>query len=42
MKQSFFVGDAAGRRGDHSNSDRQWAYNAGLPFYVPEDLFKKA
>jgi bifunctional polynucleotide phosphatase/kinase len=40
MSRSFFVGDAAGRPGDHSDTDRKWAVNAGLPFFVPEQLFK--
>lgn len=40
MDRSFFVGDAAGRSGDHSDTDRKWAHNAGLPFYVPEECFK--
>lgn len=36
---SFFVGDAAGRPGDHSDSDRVFAEALGLPFRVPEDVF---
>jgi bifunctional polynucleotide phosphatase/kinase len=40
MEKSFFVGDAAGRKGDHSDTDRKWAINAGLRFHVPEELFK--
>jgi hypothetical protein len=40
MERSFFVGDAAGRAGDHSDTDRKWAINASLDFYVPEELFK--
>ncbi|KAF8506302.1 polynucleotide kinase 3 phosphatase-domain-containing protein [Gautieria morchelliformis] len=38
-KLSFFVGDAAGRPGDHSDSDRKWALNIGLPFFTPEEYF---
>lgn len=40
MEESFFVGDAAGRPGDHNDTDRKWAVNAGLKFLVPEQLFK--
>jgi len=36
MAESYFVGDAAGRPGDHSGTDRKWAVNAGLKFYTPE------
>lgn len=35
----FYVGDAAGRKGDHSASDAQFAYNCGIPFYTPEQYF---
>ncbi|KII89032.1 hypothetical protein PLICRDRAFT_593985 [Plicaturopsis crispa FD-325 SS-3] len=38
---SFFVGDAAGRRGDFSDSDLKWAQAAGVPFFTPEDYFKE-
>jgi bifunctional polynucleotide phosphatase/kinase len=37
---SFFVGDAAGRIADHSDTDRKWAMNVGIPFYTPEEYFK--
>lgn len=37
---SFFVGDAAGRVGDHSDTDRKWAMNVGIPFLTPEEYFK--
>lgn len=38
--KSFYVGDAAGRPGDHSADDQGFAENAGVPFYVPEEYFK--
>jgi bifunctional polynucleotide phosphatase/kinase len=33
MSKSFYVGDAAGRKGDFSNSDLKFALNIGLKFY---------
>ena len=39
--QSFFVGDAAGRAQDHSSDDKNFAANAELQFYTPEDFFVK-
>ncbi|XP_057766424.1 polynucleotide 3'-phosphatase ZDP isoform X2 [Salvia miltiorrhiza] len=39
MDQSFYVGDAAGRPGDHSDADKIFAQAVGLKFYVPEDYF---
>jgi bifunctional polynucleotide phosphatase/kinase len=33
---SFFVGDAAGRPGDHADTDRKWAMNIGISFYTPQ------
>ena len=36
---SFFVGDAAGRPHDHSDSDRAFAAAAGLPFFDEKDFF---
>ncbi|GAA5852634.1 hypothetical protein JCM8547_002572 [Rhodosporidiobolus lusitaniae] len=37
--QSFYVGDAAGRDGDHNDTDRKMAMNCGLRFYTPEEWF---
>ncbi|KIY63839.1 PNK3P-domain-containing protein [Cylindrobasidium torrendii FP15055 ss-10] len=48
VDESFFVGDAAGRRypskgkkenKDFADSDRKWAANAGLRFSTPEEYF---
>ena len=36
---SFFVGDAGGRSSDFSDSDLQFANNAGIKFYHTEDFF---
>lgn len=41
---SFFVGDAAGRKPpgrkpDHSDSDKQFAVRAGLPFFDEQEFF---
>ncbi|TMW91338.1 hypothetical protein EJD97_014471 [Solanum chilense] len=41
MDQSFYVGDAAGRQGDHSDADIRFAQAIGLKFYVPEEFFEK-
>ncbi|KAJ5736752.1 uncharacterized protein N7483_001877 [Penicillium malachiteum] len=38
-KNSFFVGDAAGRPNDHSSTDLGFAINAGLSFKTPEEFF---
>ena len=37
----FYVGDAAGRKGDHSASDAKFAWNAGIEFFTPEAYFLK-
>ena len=39
LSASFFVGDAAGRDGDHSDCDSEFAENVGVPFDVPEAAF---
>ncbi|KAJ9105946.1 hypothetical protein QFC19_003280 [Naganishia cerealis] len=39
IENSFYVGDAAGRAGDHNDTDRKFAVNAGLTFYTPEQYF---
>lgn len=36
---AFYVGDALGRRGDFSDSDKEFAVNIGIPYYQPEDVF---
>lgn len=36
MEKSIYVGDAAGRPTDHSNTDLTMALNAGLRFATPE------
>tara|TARA_Y100000590_G_C15568702_1_gene957689 strand:- start:134 stop:1174 length:1041 start_codon:yes stop_codon:yes gene_type:complete len=35
----FYVGDAAGRKGDHSHSDINFAYNANIKFYTETEYF---
>ncbi|KAI5427219.1 hypothetical protein KIW84_032582 [Lathyrus oleraceus] len=39
MNQSFYVGDAAGRKKDHSDADIKFAEANGLKFHLPEDFF---
>ncbi|XP_057958599.1 polynucleotide 3'-phosphatase ZDP [Malania oleifera] len=39
MDQSFYVGDAAGRKDDHSDADIEFAKAVGLKFFVPEEYF---
>lgn len=41
-KNSFYVGDAAGRESDHSQSDAAFAYNYDIKFYTPEAFFLNA
>lgn len=38
-EKSFYVGDAAGRDGDHLLDDLNFAKNVGLTFQIPEDFF---
>jgi bifunctional polynucleotide phosphatase/kinase len=38
-KESFYCGDAVGRKGDFSDTDYKFAINAKLNFYTPEHLF---
>ena len=39
IKNSLFVGDAAGREGDWSDKDKLVAEKLGIPFYTPEEIF---
>jgi len=39
LKKSYFVGDAAGREGDWSDSDAMFAKAVGVKFKTPEDVF---
>lgn len=39
ITSSFYVGDASGRPGDFSDSDKMFAQNIGIPFYTPEQIF---
>lgn len=38
-KESFFVGDALGRPGDFSDSDKEFANNCGIKYISPEEIF---
>ena len=38
---SFFVGDAAGREGDHGDDDRRLAASAGVRFYTEREFFER-
>ena len=38
-EESFFVGDALGRKSDFSDSDKVFAENIGIKWYSPEDIF---
>lgn len=39
LNSSFYVGDAAGRPSDHSDSDLKFASAIGVSFYIPERIF---
>lgn len=39
--KSFYVGDAAGRKKDFSNSDKLFAENIGIDFLTPEEFINK-
>ncbi|VEU21482.1 DEKNAAC102500 [Brettanomyces naardenensis] len=39
-KESFYCGDAAGRKGDFSDSDLQFAKNIEFKFFTPEEYFE--
>ncbi|KAG8953997.1 hypothetical protein FRC04_000981 [Tulasnella sp. 424] len=39
LNKSYYVGDAAGRDGDHNITDRLYAQNIGIPFLTPERVF---
>ncbi|CAM6038134.1 unnamed protein product [Sphagnum compactum] len=38
-ESSFYVGDAAGRKGDHSAADIGFAKDVGVKFLLPEEVF---
>jgi bifunctional polynucleotide phosphatase/kinase len=40
METSFYCGDAAGRKGDHNDTDYKFALNNKLEFLVPEMFFQ--
>jgi bifunctional polynucleotide phosphatase/kinase len=40
-RTAFYVGDAAGRKGDWSDKDRIFAERLGVEFNVPEDFFPR-
>ena len=37
--ESFFVGDALGRKYDFADSDKMFAKNIGILYFPPEDIF---
>ena len=39
IQYAFYVGDAAGRPQDFGDSDKLFAEAAGIPFYLPENIF---
>ena len=40
LNECYYVGDAAGRPGDHSDSDKGFAAAVGMRFYTPEAFFE--
>lgn len=40
LNNSFYVGDAAGRKNDFSNSDINFAYNIKVKFLLPEEFIQ--
>jgi bifunctional polynucleotide phosphatase/kinase len=41
LASSFYVGDAAGRPGDHSDTDREFASAVGVRFHTETEFFKE-
>lgn len=41
IDHALYTGDAAGRSGDFSDSDRKFAETNGIPFYNPEQIFPR-
>ena len=39
-EESFFVGDALGRKTDFSDSDKVFAETIGIKYYSPEEIFR--
>lgn len=37
-----YIGDAAGRKRDHSDTDYKYAINCGMDFFTPEQFFEEA
>lgn len=40
LEESFFVGDAAGRKGDHDDCDKKFAETIGVKFHTDNEFFK--
>ena len=40
LKDCIYIGDAAGRKGDHSDVDIKFAINIGVTFMTPEEFFE--
>jgi len=39
IKYAFYVGDALGRKKDYADVDKEFAINANIPYYSPEEFF---